>query len=359
MSSSSSPSAIPPLPAELILHILHLAHPPHAEYDHRHRRRDLLRCCLVCKAWRELAEPLLWHSLTIRSNVFMDRLALLPEWSRRWIRRLYFRGGTIASAHFRLSRFRVAFRLCPAVEFVRVVGAFKLDQMKPLRLSDFQSLSNLRSLSITSNIFIDPNASLPKVEILDFSGVHFRQDFVDWLTPAAFPSLRHLSLGHIPLPTIPRMQPSHLPSCLKTLELDAAYIRASPDLLKLPFRSILLTFAKSDLLQWHDFSTYPSSPNSAPLYVRFIGTAVPWILLTLFFDLPRLPHALFLPHGCDTSPTASVFHSAARASFLQESRRKGLEVRYYRSAKEEWHEVGCREFREYVEERERMGETWA
>ncbi|GAA6035868.1 hypothetical protein JCM8097_005746 [Rhodosporidiobolus ruineniae] len=366
-----SASTVPPLPLELHLHILRLAYPSRPEDDHQHRRRDLLWCSLVSEAWKELAEPLLWYSLTLRSNLLIDWLTKVPEHLRHFIRHVVFRGGKTASALFRTSRFRTAFRLLPELESVVVIGAFKLDSTKPLLLSDLECLSNLRSLSIGSALFLDPRASLPRLSTLHLSNVYFEHDLSGILTPSAFPALSQLSLGDIADPGLHHVQLEQLAQQLDILQVDLVVALVHDAIFQVPFRRVLLVVEEDDL-EYGDLDPAFSPTSPHPPRYLLVNTSYPpnYCFLQPVFDLPQRPKALFLPSSppCPPFPTSDyadvgpspqteahhfsslVSSERERGLFLERCEQAGIEVRYCRPVPEDHCKFGGTEFREYVDE---------
>ncbi|GAA6035859.1 hypothetical protein JCM8097_005741 [Rhodosporidiobolus ruineniae] len=270
MSSSSSSSSGPPLPAELVLHILHLSYPPHAEDDYIGRSGDVLQCCLVSKQWKELAEPVLWRSVTITCGEQVDQLAQQPD------------------------------------------------------------AKHLRSLSLSGTQYYHlDTATLPRLQA--FRLPHFKNynDAPTLLNLAATPALRHL---------------------------HANFLHAEPN----PERLIdLLDIAERPISQIGRIAnaSSPSRLRYPPCHLRFNSSHISWSILDNIFLLPHRPESLFLPLLPPSSTDASTNNNSAREAFLKRCKDEGVDVRWYRPAKEEWREVGCREFREYVEERERRAEA--
>ncbi|GAA6035784.1 hypothetical protein JCM8097_005699 [Rhodosporidiobolus ruineniae] len=241
MSSSSPTSSVPPLPAELILHILHLAYPPHAEDDYTGRSRDVLQCCLVSKQWKELAEPVLWHSITVTSPAQVDQLAQSPPEKRSLSCILRFSSHTCLTGS---------------------------------RLADLEAFQNLRSFATTTYVNLE-NGALPRLERLRITW--FPTVDVDALLDSSrTPALRHLKVEYLD----PMSEPNRLVELLDILEIDP----------------------------------------------------------------------------CVTERPNIVFQRAFGHVLINRCKDEGVEVRWYRPSKEEWREVGCREFREYVEERKRREE---
>ncbi|GAA6035877.1 hypothetical protein JCM8097_005752 [Rhodosporidiobolus ruineniae] len=141
---SSTPSSPPCLPPELHLHTLKLAYPPDAEDDYTGRSRDILQCCLVSKTWQELAEPLLWRSVTLTGQPSMRLVAEQPLEKRCLTRNLAFDlpdEPLTSSAHL-----REALRLFPDVEHARIRGPVDEKDasfMDELWLSDFSLVPNV------------------------------------------------------------------------------------------------------------------------------------------------------------------------------------------------------------------------
>ncbi|GAA6035815.1 hypothetical protein JCM8097_005719 [Rhodosporidiobolus ruineniae] len=249
------PCQIPALPAELILHILELAYSPHAEDDYTGRSHDVLQCCLVSKQWKQLAEPVLWWSVTITSSEQVDQLAQQPAEKRRLARNL---GFVLPNKPQKVTAEQIRQALClfPDVEHVRLIGEYDTTVLddRCLLLSDFTVLPLL----------------------------------AEYLT-------RH--------------------------QFYACFDPAVP---------------------------YP------PRHIQLLDSPIAWPVLDNIFLLPHRLESLFLP----LPPPSSLFVDATgdsdnstRDAFLKRCKDEGVEVRWYRPAKEEWREVGCSEFREYVEER--------
>ncbi|GAA6035799.1 hypothetical protein JCM8097_005711 [Rhodosporidiobolus ruineniae] len=293
---SSSTSSIPPLPAELILHILHLAYPLYAEDDYTGRSRDVLRCCLVSKQWKELAEPVLWQSITITSGTQLDELTRKAVEKRRLTRSLAFFLPTELAIP--AAAVRNGLRLFPEAQHVRIAGHVDpspiLDD-KHLRLSSFACLPRRTQPSLSS--------------LLDVVEIDVGDDLVD--ADTFFPS---------------------------------------------GFRNVLVAVRHSHF-DWSDPFYIPINDPFPPSHLRLVEDPISWPALDKVFLLPHCPESLFLPLLPPSSSTQNGPDDSAREAFLKRCKNEGVEVRWYRPAKEEWREVGCREFRKYVEERKRREEA--
>ncbi|GAA6036094.1 hypothetical protein JCM8097_006611 [Rhodosporidiobolus ruineniae] len=320
-SSSSSPSFVPPLPTELILHILHPAYPPHAEDDYTGRSRDVLQCCLVSKQWKELAEPMLWRSVTITSS------------SPRQIRR--------------------ALCFFPDVEHIRfayfVWDTHEIAQ-EPLKLSDFEVLPNLHSLIFAGhNQAVANNAVLPSLELLGMPS-SLGSDCLTRLNPNTTPSLRVLATEYVNL----HSDPQPLVDLLDIIELDVGSSYSSYAVFRNSFRNVLFTIEDCDLKHYVIRDCLAPNIPLPPRHLRLKYTAS-WPVLDNIFLLPHRPESLFLPLSSSSSATRTRTETdeIAREAFLKRCEVEGVEVRWYRPPEEEWREIGCREFREYVEERKK------
>ncbi|GAA6035777.1 hypothetical protein JCM8097_005695 [Rhodosporidiobolus ruineniae] len=367
MSSSSSSSSIPPLPAELILHILHLAYPPHAEDDYTGRSRDVLQCCLVSKQWKHLAEPVLWRCITLRPT--METVGRLEQQSTlcHLARSLTF---LMASRGVPVEAFKAILNLFPETEHVRIAGNPGLESR--FALAGLQCLPNLRSLSLDTAS--DFQTTLPTLAFLHILSPDFPFDVINPLTSAAFPLLRHLTLTAqgllYPEEVLTDISLGNLAGQLETLELDADFLLQSTEVLRCPFRHVLLNLPTKQLpsrLSGPDntplvtvYRPYfdPSLPHPAR-YLRFsldsMGSA--WPELLRVFDLAYRPTAVFLPDTLLAPPEQDVDSGEhAKAPFLAQCRDEGIDVRYYRETKRPYRGLGCTEFRQYVEERKKKEE---
>ncbi|GAA6035768.1 hypothetical protein JCM8097_005691 [Rhodosporidiobolus ruineniae] len=349
---SSSRSSIPPLPAELILHILHLAYPPHAEDDYTGRSHDVLQCCLVSKQWKELAEPVLRWSVTTTSLKQVDQLARQPVGKLNLTRNLAFQ---LPSAPQEVAprQIRQALRLFPEVEHIRIVGDYdrtKLDD-RYILLSDFELLPHLRSLGAEAYLDLD-NAALPRLEVLRTP--YFGQD-VDvpmHLNSNNTPALRHLAIDYLE----PSSQPGRLTDLLESVEVDVRSTEENDVVLQHRFRQVLFEAFSKDLTRHQSHDSFGSAVPCPPCHIKLRDSPISWRALDNIFLLPHRPESLFLPLLPSSATDASTSDDSARGAFLQRCKDEGVEVRWYRPVKEGWREVGCREFREYVEERKRREE---
>ncbi|GAA6036078.1 hypothetical protein JCM8097_006602 [Rhodosporidiobolus ruineniae] len=316
--SSSSPSSVPPLPTELILHILHLAYPPNAEDDYTGRSSDVLQCCLVSKQWKELTEPVLWQSVTITSSS--------PEQIRR------------------------ALRVFKEVEHVRFASFELYGQETPgefLKLSDFAALPNLHSLGLAGPDQLEAStAVLPHLELLGMPGAFLDHACLASLNPNTTPALRVLVTDYVPSETDPRP----LLDLLDIVELDMHSSYASDMIFQHPFRNVVLAVEVLDLIHHTNRECLAAGLPFPPRHLR-LKFAISWPALDNIFLLPHRPESLFLPLYASSSYTAAEANDAASEAFLKRCKDEGVEVRWYRPAEEEWRGIGCREFREYLEER--------
>ncbi|GAA6039717.1 hypothetical protein JCM8097_001368 [Rhodosporidiobolus ruineniae] len=357
---SSSPPGPPPLPDELVLHILHVAYPPHVEDDYIGRARDVLQCCLVSKQWKELAEPALFRTIRISTDRAIDRLALAPLDKRQWTRtlRCVDNVSDVSAPRAKVSRFRAALELLPEVERVDIDAQWDDREGIPLRLSDLEVLPNLKSLTISTPTYVDLRMALPRLEFLSLANVFLDQDFGAVLTSARLPSLRHVVLlsgqpwfgEYIDL--------SALLGHVTCLEIAAALIDDETDTL---FRSsssteILLRIEEHDLSYSRQRAAFSPSFPHPPKHFRLETEATNWrLLLATLFDLPHRPETLFLPDRASdpAGVGGSEADELAREAFLRRCREEGVEVIFYRQLGEQDRGGGCAEFREFVERRKK------
>ncbi|GAA6036102.1 hypothetical protein JCM8097_006616 [Rhodosporidiobolus ruineniae] len=351
--SSSSRSSVPSLPPELILHILHLAYPSDAEDDYTGRSHDVLQCCLVSKQWKELVEPVLWRSVTITKSSQVDKLAQQPVEKRSVTRNLAFVEFK-TSPYLMPEHIRQALRFFPDVEHIRfayfVWDTHEISQ-EPLKLSDFEVLPNLHSLSFAGhNQAVADNAVLPNLELLGMPS-SLGPDCLTRLNPNTTPSLRVLATDYVNL----HSDPQPLLDLLDIIELNVGSSYSSYAVFRNSFRNVLFTIEDCDLKHYVIRDCLAPNIPLPPRHLRLKYTAS-WPALDNIFLLPHRPESLFLPLSTSSSDTAAEANDVAREAFLKRCKDEGVEVRWYRPAKEEWREVGCREFREYVEERKRRTE---
>ncbi|GAA6035842.1 hypothetical protein JCM8097_005733 [Rhodosporidiobolus ruineniae] len=343
MSSSSPTSSVPPLPAELILHILHLAYPPHAEDDYCGRAQDVLQCSLVSKQWNELAEPVLWRSVSITPATDLDSLAAVPESKRRLTRNLAF-GNTRNDGSDGLP-VRPALYLFPLVEHVRLSGIWDNEDRSIglFRLSDFQSLPEIAF----------DEAILPRLQSLRLEDQILPDALPLFLNKTSTPSLRHLVFtdAHDPDKSSFLLKPGFYTDMLDTLEVDTCLIEANKEIFHHDHSNVLLSFYEVSLMFPDRCAALKARFPYPPRHLRLDTlNDYSWTLLQNLFLLPHRPESLFLPRLPPAYVAGSEVDELARQAFLKRCKDEGIEVRYYRRGCE-WRQLGCEEFRKYIAER--------
>ncbi|GAA6035744.1 hypothetical protein JCM8097_005679 [Rhodosporidiobolus ruineniae] len=343
---SSSSSSVPPLPAELILHILELAYPPHAEDDYIGRSSDVLQCCLVSKQWKELAEPALWRSITITRREQVDQLAQQPSEQRNLTRNLAFQLPSDPQ-EVAPKEIRQALRLFPKVEHVRMNGEYDKNELddRYVLFSDFAVLSSLQSLGTTSYVELD-NAMLPRLEVFRTPYFGEEVDVPMHLNSNNTPALRHLAVDYLE----PSSQPGRLTDLLESVEVDVRSTGENDVVLQHRFRQVLFEAFSKNLIRHQSHDSFGSAVPYPPCHIKLRDSPISWVALDNIFLLLHRPSSLFLPLLPSSASTRDGADDSGREAFLKRCKDEGVEVRWYRPAKEKWREVGCREFREYVEE---------
>ncbi|GAA6033819.1 hypothetical protein JCM8097_000357 [Rhodosporidiobolus ruineniae] len=150
----------------------------------------------------------------------------------------------------------------------------------------------------------------------------------------------------------PLSSPDRLIQQLETLEVDANFTEEAEPVLRHPCCPVLFKLSEVDLRLHAELDCFAPSVPYPPRHLRLDPAPFSWSALGHIFRLPHRPDSLFLPL-LPSAPADStdVDDVSARETFLERCKNAGVEVRYYRPVKEEWREVGCAEFREYVEER--------
>ncbi|GAA6036088.1 hypothetical protein JCM8097_006607 [Rhodosporidiobolus ruineniae] len=321
-SSSSSPSFVPPLPTELILHILHLAYPPHAEDGYTGRSRDPLGGSQIDQLAQQ---PVLKRRLT-------HNLSVVP-----WLK---------------ATQARAALQLFTQVEHIRI-GSSCESSDPGLVLSDFAFLSKLCPLAVTAKggqTRLDTTV-LPGLHSLKLLHGDYGNDTFAGLNSNSLPALRHLALSYFESDSTS----DPLMDNLSVVEIVADQAEAHDVVFQRPFRSLLLRIDSSALFAFKLHPCFRASLTHPPRHFHY-SSRISWPAFENIFLLPYRPESLFLPILSSSTTDAPATDNSARDAFLQRCKDEGVEVRWYRPAREEWREVGCRDFRGYVAERKRRQE---
>ncbi|GAA6039725.1 hypothetical protein JCM8097_001372 [Rhodosporidiobolus ruineniae] len=279
---------------------MRLAFPPHPENDYSQRNSDIVRCCLVSKAWYACAEPLLWISVTIFSRACIARIEKKRFLAKRLrTRNLAYRGWSAAGRRPPTGpQFRGMLRLFPNAEHVCVSGGVRYsgdDQISRICGDDFARLPNLQSLSA-------------------YCAHSFCMNFCPpfWLR----------------LPHMIDYYRTHWPELFHILEVDTAFTALADQIFHVPFPHLLLTFTEHDLANYADCTAFSPTLPHPPRHLRLSGRFISWSILTTIFLLPHRPQSLFLPRLAPIPPRFPAADEAERAAFLQQCEQKGVEVRF-------------------------------
>ncbi|GAA5956319.1 hypothetical protein JCM10213_001763 [Rhodosporidiobolus nylandii] len=181
------------LPIELLRSVLSFATPPaHTERTYVERQNTLQSCCLVCRTWRDLAQPLLWRVVFLKSSFQASRLqtAMREDSGRTLMEQTRTFGATASDKFDDLPRLWCLFRRFRRAQKVLVRG-FEHE----VDAAELERHSELRELHLTCVGIFDLPFTLPTLTELTLIIVEIARERVSILFSSyTFPSLKALSI---------------------------------------------------------------------------------------------------------------------------------------------------------------------